>query len=228
MIASPASVLNNAPGRWDSAGTIAAISRTGLTPIFGEHAGSMSRVDESSRQTLHVSPGKLPEVEITLKFEQGMQLTALGTDPHMVQAEASIQGTFTSSLTPDPATHAAGAFWSFSWTADSADPGSSVFSFQSNPSLGLNDAVIDQEFAGLVSDVDGVHTLTSDVTVTATLFPTLARGSNKLTFSYNGAMRYRAGVNAVPEPSSWVLLGLGGLGASRLVRRRPGRSPAGS
>ncbi len=96
-----------------------------------------------------------------------------------------------------------GTLWNWSWSADSLHPGASTFSFASNPTLGLDDAMITSQFNSLVSydASSGQYSLTAPFTVSTTV-----TDSGQTSFSYGGEEDLNADAAVVPEPSSFVML----------------------
>jgi hypothetical protein len=129
---------------------------------------------------------------------------------------ASMSGSYQNSMLP-------GDMWSFSWSADSADPGSSSFTFFSNPALGLDDAAIQSAFNSLVSGSGGQFALTQDFTVSAQIAAPTLPGQSTFTFSMGGETDYNADASVAsnaPEPNYSLMLGLILLGGSAIFRGR--------
>jgi hypothetical protein len=119
-----------------------------------------------------------------------------------------------------------GELWSWTWSASSATPGFSDFSFVSNPALGLDDAALVSEFKSVVTydPMAGVYGLSRDFDVTATVDVLPGQTS----FIYGGGNEGDVQAAVVPEASTWAMavLGfasLGFLGLRQRVTARTGR-----
>jgi hypothetical protein len=190
------------------------LTSTGLGPSFAtvasvgtetyagsEVANSKAAVHDPRSFSITFAAGERPEIDFVLTISAGTQLTSLGGTG--LTSSSSITGDTMSGLF-------AADLFDFSWSADSAHPNSSIFTFSSNPILGLNDALIGNQFLSDITDAAGVHTLTSDFTITGAYFPVLPAGSNTVNFTLGGDTYYNAdaAVTGTPEPATFFLTGL--------------------
>jgi hypothetical protein len=194
-------------------GSYATVTSVGPEPYAGDEvANSKAGVHDPRVYTETFAPNTLPEVDFMLQIGAGAQLTSLSGIG--LSTSSSLSGDYQTDLLP-------GNLFSFSWSADSAHPGSSIFHFSSNSALGLNDSLLQSQFASLLTDAGGIHTLTADFTINAAYFPTLPPGVNTLTFSLGGDTEYDAAgaVSGTPEPGTLALMGLALIALSFLGRR---------
>jgi len=157
------------PGQWDSTGSVAQVK-----PVDGGDgfAQALAIINDPADYTIFFDPAFTPEIIFGHTLEAGSTVAAAATYPHT--ATASISGIYVTSLLVDP-------LWSFSWVADSSSPSLSSFTFQSNPVFGFDDNVIHNQFLSSVVSSGGIHTLSSDFTISASLFPQLPLGVNQIT-----------------------------------------------
>jgi hypothetical protein len=200
--------------QWDSTGSFAQVIKiaTGAHVVGDETANSKARIHDPRSYTVTFAPGAAPEIDFLMRIGAGTQLTSLGDA--VVSSSSSLLGSYQVDLL-------SGDLFSFGWSADSAHPNSSGFTFTSNPGLHLNDASIESQFAALITDAAGIHTMTSDFVINAAYFPTLPSGSDTLTFTMGGTTEYNAdaAVAGTPEPGTYLMIGTG-LVAAALCRKR--------
>ncbi len=199
-------VMSYSPGTWNTRESFARITPLGLPPI-----GTVDATAEAEDPADYTTTFDLnfdPEVRFSTRLEAGLQLLAWTVDVGQTSS-AQIFGAFTSNLLIDE------HLWTFDWTADSDNPASSNFTFQSDPSLGLDDAAITALFLSKVASVGGVHTLTEDFDIEA-LVPVFISDNPTVTYSFGGDIHYNA--HATPEPATLGLLLVG----VAFLRRRAG------
>ncbi|WP_040851686.1 PEP-CTERM sorting domain-containing protein [Nitrosospira lacus] len=190
------------PGVWDTSPSSASVTRIN-TQAGDEFALAVAHIADPADYTLFFDPAFTPEIIFSLMLESGLTVAAAATTHDT--ATASISGIYATSLLVDP-------LWNFSWVADSSSPSLSSFTFHSNPVLGLDDNVIHNQFLSSVISSGGIHTLSSDFTISASLFPQLPLGVNQITYQFGGEADYLAQAQTVPEPTTITLVAIGTLG----------------
>ena len=193
---------------WTTAGTVATIAANPAPPPPPPPAEKAHAVAKSTDPITMTGIGGADQATFTLEIGTNASLLINPSHGLNETEAASYTGFDTTTL------NGIGTLWTWAWSADSLHPGTSIFSFVSNPLLGLDDTLLQSSFMGLVSydPSTGAYGLTApfDVSTTFGILP----GQSSLT--YGG----EADVNAdasIPEPMSAALLafGLVGLGLSR-------------
>jgi hypothetical protein len=204
--------LTYGPGFWDSTCSSAVIVplADGTQP---ETAKATAIATDPANYSVVFDPNFTAEIDFSVTLGAGL-LAANGAGD--TSSSASESGFDATNLLADP-------LWSWSWSADSAHPNSSVFKFQSNPLLKLDDAAIMAAFMSGVTDSSGVHTMALPLTITGSLFPDVAPGA-AFDYTFGGERVYEADATAAPEPSPVVLFGAGLLAVAVGSLRRRGRS----
>jgi hypothetical protein len=193
--------LSYGPGFYDTSCTDAAIFRLAFVGV--ETAVAAGVAVDPSEYTVQFDPNSPTEVEFSLTFPEGMNLLAVSDSPADTSSYASLAGFDETDLL-------SGLLWSFAWSADSANPDSSLFVFQSHPALGLDDAAIMLEFLSNVTSSNGEHVLGASVVVTGVVDVELAEGEDELLYTFGGETTATAGAAAgIPEPGTWLLFVLG-------------------
>jgi hypothetical protein len=187
------------PGTWDSSFSSAKVSRIADAPFTqGERIIANATVTDPAEYTATFDLMFPPEIVISLELAD-LNLTAISTAPGE-STFASISGFYETDLLDD------GFLWSFRWEASSSDPDKSVFTFNSNPLLGLDDDALSDQFLSMVSSASGVHALLGSFLVEVSIFPTLSPGQDTLDFIFGGTNEYFAEARTVPEPSTLSLI----------------------
>ncbi len=197
-------VMSYSPGTWNTRDSFARITPLGLPPV-GIVDATAEAEDPANYSATFILDFK-PEVRFSTTLEAGLQLLAQTVDVGQTSS-AQIFGAFTTNALIDE------QLWTFNWTADSANPTASDFFFQSDPSLGLDDAAITALFLSKVTSVGGVHTLTENFTIEA-IVPVFVSDNPTVEYSFGGDIHYNA--HATPEPAT---LGLLLVGVAFLRRR---------
>jgi hypothetical protein len=199
---------------WESKSSFATVKPVDSPAGKSETAKALASVTDPRTFQIALDPSGMP-LFLNFSFSIGAgAMLGLTTGPGYT-ASASMSGSYQNSLIP-------GDMWSFSWSADSAHPGSSDFTFYSNPALGLDDAAIQSAFNAMVSGSGGQFSLTQDFTVSAQIAAPTLPGQSVFTFSMGGETDYNADASVVtaPEPNYSLLLGLILVCGPAILRRR--------
>lgn len=154
--------------------------------------------------------------QFCIAFDAGLSITAF-SDPDLPDssARASITGFMDTTHQRDlMTTEPLGRLFTYSWSTSSADPSASLFSFTSNPLLGLDDAAIMSEFMNAVQfDPTDGFTLGTGIVIWSAPIP----ASPGYIYEVGGETQYHAEA-AVPSSGALTLLALAGLIAARRPR----------
>ncbi len=196
---------------WDSADSKADITALGPKPGVSETAIAISKVTDP--RTMELNEGET-SITFGIRFAAGSHLAVQdsGGDGY---SHVSISGFQYTDLVPLYGPEGTGSLFNYDWSLSSVSPGASLFSFTSNPALGLDDALIRSMFMANVSGSDGDFSLAQDFVIEFDITG-LAAGT---TFEFGGEVNHEADAAvAVPAPSAGALVLLGSLGGLR--RRR--------
>src|SRR5207253_227396 len=119
-------------------------------------------ITDPTTYTIDFDPNFTPELVYSITFTHGMAIT-MGNFPGAIAGSASLNGSAFTSLLPNP-------LWTYSWSQSLGAP-LPTFTFQSDPTLGLNDESIMNAFNNSLTTAGGTTTLTSDLNIEASLFP---------------------------------------------------------
>lgn len=175
-------------------------------------------VAESARATATVTDPRFWEplefdqiLTFEVVIEEGSEISAFATEGDFASASlSSSESTDLNNL---------GEMWSFQWYTNSTSPGTSVFDFTSNPTLGLDDSQIEQDFLSkIVGDpLTGINRVVEPFSFS---FDLLIPANTAAEFT-GTTINTAEGRVAAPEPASVLgLLALGTLGASSALKRK--------
>lgn len=197
-------VMAYSQGTWNTRQSLAHVDA--VSPAPTGIVDSTATLSDPADYTAEFDLAFPPEARFRTTLEAGLGLNAFTSAPGL-NATAQISGIFTTNLLIDE------QLWSFNWTADSDNPGLSTFTFQSDPSLGLDDAAITAAFMANLIDNNGSHILAQDFIIEAVV-PVFVSDDPTVSYSFGGDIQYNA--HAMPEPATIGLL-LAGLA---FLRRR--------
>jgi len=199
---------------WESKSSFATVKAVDSPAGKSESASASATVTDPRIFQIALDPSGMP-LFLNFSFSIGAGAMLETTTGPAYTASASMSGSYQNSLIP-------GDMWSFSWSADSAHPNSSDFTFYSNPALGLDDAAIQSAFNAMVSGSGGQFSLMQEFTVSAQIAAPTLPGQSMFTFSMGGETDYNADASVVtaPEPNYSLLLGLILVCGPAILRRR--------
>lgn len=196
---------------YNSGITSAALTLLGPTGVVNEFCSANAVVNDPNSYQVGMDESS---AIFSLTFDAGFRLAAPAETDSTTRA--SVTGFQDVSLLSGylPAGSTGGNLFNYAWSASSTNPDQSVFTFSSNPALGLDDAAITNSFRSAISGSGGVFSLMRDVVIEATI--AAAPGT---IYDFGGSTNYYAEAASVPGPGPAVLAA---AGVVLMARRRRG------